>query len=107
VDLCPGRIAGFSVTLHECNGLGRTTGFNQLLCLMQFTRSPRQRWRGETNRYEEASRWTELKRKQKVHAEAIKSCEKSVGSTLADLWRVLSSFRQLGPLGNTDIDHIS
>jgi hypothetical protein len=44
---------------------------------------------------------------QKIHAEAIKSGEEIVGRTLADLGRVLSSFRRLGPFGNTDIDRIS
>jgi hypothetical protein len=56
VDLGPGRIGGFSVALNQCNGFGRTPGFNQLFCLMQFTCSPCEQWRGETGRYQETSR---------------------------------------------------
>lgn len=60
VDLCPRWIGRFSVSLNERNGLGCTTRFNQLLCLMQFARSPRERWLCKKECDQEARNWAEL-----------------------------------------------
>jgi hypothetical protein len=107
VDLGPCDVARFPIALNERNGLGCSTCFNQLLRLLQFTCSPREQRDSDKDRCHEASELAELRMRQKIHAKAIESGEETVGGTLADLGRVFSSFRRLGPLGKTDIARIS